>query len=102
MLPIQISVKPLNCFPQHSLEKLPSGGVDGWTLAWVKLSGQLGPKRGENGATSSQWSVTSGILQGSVLDTVIFKIFISYLGEGIKGTLNHFADAKLWGNVDLL
>jgi len=45
----------------------------------------------------------NGIPQGSVLGSVLFKIFVGNMDSGIKCTLNKFeGDTKLSGVVDAL
>jgi len=50
----------------------------------------------------SNWLVTNGILQGSVLGQILFSIFVSDLEEGIVSTSKFAGDIKLGGVADTL
>jgi len=51
---------------------------------------------------SKKRSLTSGVLQGSILVLVVFNVFISDIHSGIECTLSKFAgDTKLTGTVDM-
>lgn len=57
----------------------------------------------EDRVTSDWQPFINEILQGSILEPVLFSVFINYLNKGLEPKLSKFGDnAKLGGSVDSL
>ena len=86
--------KAFNSVPhQRLLQKLASYGFGGKLLSW--LTGFLSDRYQKvilNGSSSSWCSVTSGVLQGSVLGPLLFKLYINDIANIVHTNLSFFAD----------
>jgi hypothetical protein len=75
--------------------------LDNPLLEWIEdfLTGRT-PRVSINGSTSDWKEVTSGIPQGSVLDPLLFILFINDLPDRIKSDVYLFADdTKIFRNI---
>ena len=81
MLSFCISVKLLIFFSHDTfLDRMSSTQLDKNNAKGEKLDDGSSPKNYSNGVTLAWCPVTSGILHCSVLETVLFSVFITQLG----------------------
>ena len=84
------------------LLKLESIGISGNILKWIKRFLSDRKRRVLINGISSEWTcVTSGVLQGSVLGTLLFILYINDLPEIAKSHCKLFADdAKIYKEIN--
>ena len=80
------------------LAKLHAYGIRGKVYRWVEAFLSTRKQRVTTNDTNSEWrDVTSGIPQGSVLESVLFLVFINDFPEVIEVLVKLFADdAKIY------
>ena len=75
------------------LSKLSSYGIQSHRRSWLADFLSCRSQRvALNGVLSSPLPVQAGVPQGSVLDPVLFLVFINDLSDSLENPLYHFAD----------
>jgi sarcosine oxidase/L-pipecolate oxidase len=78
---------------QHLINKLQSYDICGNILGWIRdFLANRKQKVVINGTCSDWTTVTSGIPQGSVLDPILFTIYINDLPDVVQNVATLFAD----------
>jgi hypothetical protein len=95
--------KAFNTVPHRRLlSKLSTHGVKGKVLQWI--ASFLSNRRQRvvvNGAKSSEATVCSSILQGSVFESLLFVVFINDLPDCVSASVKMFAnDTKVYTRID--
>ena len=95
--------KAFNMVPHIFPSKLERDGFDGWAVWWIRNRWDGHIQRVVVNGSGFQWtSVISHVLQGLILEQVLFNIFINYIDEGIDCTLSRFShNTKQSGVVDV-
>ena len=81
--------------PTHELLKckLHGCGISGKTLVWIDSFLCSRQQRVVVNGAKSQWApVLSGVLQGTVLDPLLFSLYINDIMDGIESEIHLFAD----------
>ena len=96
--------KAFDSVPHRRLiSKVKSHGIDGNVLHWITdFLNNRTQKVIINGISSSEKSVTSGILQGSILGPIRFVLYINDLPSCVKSDIRLFADdTKIYTRSDV-
>ena len=84
------------------ISKLQSYDISGNLLSWIRNFLADRQQRVVLNGSSSQWvNVTSGVPQGSVLGPLLFILYVNDITDGLKSTLEMFADdSKLYRIIE--
>ena len=94
MLYFQISAKAFDSVPHERLSlKLKCHGIEGPLLRWFRSFLTDRKQRVVVRGTQSSWScVRSGVPQGTILDLILFLIYVNDISSNNCSTLRVFVD----------